>query len=71
MEILENPCSINGFHDNEYHCSKCGLTTIDGEDIRYHPRHLPLSFIRKEIKCFQIKKIVDMSDTTIICIKHL
>ena len=39
MDCKQNACSCGGFHDGEYQCSKCGLCSIDGEDIRYHPRH--------------------------------
>jgi len=43
MERRQNPCLVDGVHDNEYMCSKCGTYSIDGEDIRFHERHMPLS----------------------------
>ena len=54
----ENPCSCGGFHDNEYQCSKCGLCSVDGEDIRYHSRHFPLSLKKEDTAVVK----VDMDD---------
>ena len=45
MDNKQNTCSCGGFHDGEYQCSKCGLCSIDGEDIRYHPRHQQKAYV--------------------------
>jgi hypothetical protein len=42
MNGVQNSCSFGGFHESEYFCSKCGLSSIDGEDIRVHERHRSL-----------------------------